>query len=133
MEIFIVQVGVVQKTLNEIRVGMIYEFWNPKYESQCLTEINEIKQLPTKYVWEFDQRFKTLMSKLSFQMSVVQHKEWFIASLLPHIRTPLTQQKIVSQIETLEIAMKLESSPVGYTGSGIMQIQSQLANLTVQL
>ena len=43
------------------------------------------------------------------------------------------QQKLVSQIEALEIAMKLESSSVGDTGSRMIQIESQLANLTVQL
>ena len=52
------------------------------------------------------------MAKVGFQMSDVQHKEWFIADLLPHIRTLLMQQKLMSLIEALEIAMKLESSPV---------------------
>ena len=50
----------------------------------------------------------------------VQHKEWFIAALLPHIRTLLMQQKLVSPIEALEITMKLEASPVGDSGSGMM-------------
>ena len=117
--------------LNEIRMGMIDEFRKQKTESQCIIEIKEIKQLSTKYVWDFDQRFKTLMAKLSFQMSDVEHKEWFIAALLPHIRTSLMQQKLVSLIEALEIAMKLEALPVGDTGLGMMQIQSQMANLTV--
>ena len=83
-------------------------------------------------VWDFDQWFKNLMAKVSFQMSVVQHKEWFIVVLLSHIRAPLTQQNIVSQEEALEIAMKLESSPIGDGGTGMMQIQSQLDNMTVQ-
>ena len=72
--------------------------------------------LPTESVWDFDQRFKTLVAKVSFQMSNVQHKEWFITALLPHMRTPLLQQKIMSQIEALEIEMKLEASPIGDTG-----------------
>ena len=60
------------------------------------------------------------MAKVSFQMSDVQHKEWFIVTLLPHIRTLLMKQKIVSQIEALEMTMKLEASPVGDTGSIMM-------------
>ena len=59
-------------------------------------DIKEIKQLPTEPVWDFEQIFKTLMAKVSFYMSGVQHKEWFIAALLVHIRIPLMQQKIVS-------------------------------------
>ena len=57
-------------------------------------------------------------------MSNVQHKEWFVATLLLHIRIPLMQQKIVSQIEALEIAMKLESSLIGENDKGMIQIQS---------
>ena len=36
-------VGTPQKTLEEIRAAMISEFWKPKSESQCITEIKEIK------------------------------------------------------------------------------------------
>ena len=43
------------------------------------------------------------------------------------------QQRIASQTEALEIAMKLENSPVGKTKVGMNQIQLQLANLTIQL
>ena len=71
--------------LGEIRVGMIDEFKKPDYESQCITEIKEIKQLPTESIQYFYQRFKTLMAKVSFQMQDVQHKEWFISSLFMHI------------------------------------------------
>ena len=85
MKFFIVPVGVVLKTLNEIRVALIDEFKNPKSESQCITEIKEIRKLPTESVWDFNQIFNTLMAKVSFQMSDVQHKEWFIATLLPQI------------------------------------------------
>ena len=56
-----------------------------------------------------------------------------MVSLLPHTGTSLMQENIVSQIEALEIAMKLESSLVRDIASGIMQIQSQLANLMVRL
>jgi hypothetical protein len=84
-------------------------------------------------VWEFDQRFKTLTCHLSFQIPDEQNKEWFIVSLLPHIRVPLMQQKISSQAEALEIAMKLESTPMGESNSGMSQILSQLTSLSLQV
>ena len=96
MKFSIVPIGFVPKTLNDIRVGLIEEFKNPNSESQCITKIKEIKQLPTEFVWDFDQRFKTLISKASFQMSDVQHKEWFFAAFLPYISTMLMQKNIVS-------------------------------------
>ena len=97
MKFSIVPVGVVQKMLDKIRVGMINEFRKPKNESQCITEIKEIKKLPTESVSDFDQILKTLMAKVSFQILDVHHKEWFIANLWPHIRTPLMQPNIVLQ------------------------------------
>ena len=67
-------------------------------------------------LWDFDKIFKTLMAKVSFQMSDIQHKEWFIAVMLPHISVLLMQQNIVSQTEALDISMKLEASTVGDIG-----------------
>ena len=47
-------------------------------------------------VWEFDQKFKTLLGQVSFVIAPQQHQEWFIVALLPHIKQPLMQQKITS-------------------------------------
>jgi hypothetical protein len=118
--------------LAEIRQALLKEFKKPKSESQYITELKEIKQVQTSQVWDFDQRFKDLMGRMNFQIPDQQHQEWFIAGLLPHIHRPLIQQKVVSQPEALEIAMKLESSPVGDSG-GMAQVQTQLVALTIQL
>ena len=108
---------------------MIKEFKKPKSESQCITELKDIKQLPTKSVWDFDQKFKALIDQVSFEFAPEQHREWFIAALLPHIRLPLMQQKIQTQDDALEIVMKLEASPLAETNTGMTNIQNQLANL----
>ncbi len=79
------------KTLVEVRTAMIKEFKKLKSESQCITELKDIKQSPTKSVWDFDQKFKALIDQVSFEFAPQQHKEWFIAALLPHIRVPLMQ------------------------------------------
>ena len=125
--------GGTMKRLDEIRMGLFKEFKKLKSKAQYITELKEIKQFPNETIWDFDQRFKTLMARVSFQMSDVQQKEWFIAMLVPHIRQPLMQQKIVTQSEALETAMKLEASLVGEIDVGMNQIQAQLANLTLQL
>jgi len=57
----------------------------------------------------------------------------FIAIFLLHIRCPLMKQKIVAQEKALEIAMKLESSPIGEISAGMAQVQSQLYVLTIQI
>jgi hypothetical protein len=119
--------------LNEINNALIVEFKKPKSESQCITEMKEIKQKVSKPVWEFDQRFKTLTCRLTFQILDGQNEKWFIATLLPHIKVPLMQKNIASQAEVLEISMKLESSPMGESSLSMSQILSQLTSLSLQV
>jgi hypothetical protein len=84
------------KPLNAIKNALIAEFKKPKSESQFITELKDIKQKVAEPIWEFDQRFKTLADRLTFQIPDEKNKEWFIVSLLPHIRVPLIQQNIAS-------------------------------------
>ena len=133
MKFIQVSTGTPTKTLNEVRKGLIKEFQKPKSEAQYITELKEIKQFPNEIVWDFDQRFKTLMERVIFELSDVQHKEWFIAALVSHIWQLLMQHKTVTQREALEIAMKLEASPIGESAPGMNQIEVQLANLALQL
>ena len=125
--------GGTAKTLDEIQLGLFEEFKKLKFEAQYINELKEIKQFPNETIWDFDQRFKTLMARVSFQMSDVQHKEWFIAMLVSHIRQSLMQQKIATQSEALETTMKLEASSIGESMVRMNQIQAQLANLSLQL
>ena len=62
------------------------------------------------------------MERVGFEMSVVQDKEWFITTLVPHIRMSLVQPKIATQSEDLDIEMKLEASPIGENVVGMNQI-----------
>jgi hypothetical protein len=77
------------KPLNEIKNTLTVEFKKPKSKSQCITELKEIKQKVVEPVWEFDQRFKTLTGRLTFQIPDEQNKYWFIAAILPHIKVLL--------------------------------------------
>jgi hypothetical protein len=59
--------GLVQpKTLGEIKNVLIADFKKTKSESQCITELKEIKQKVVELVWDFNQRFKTLTGRLTF-------------------------------------------------------------------
>jgi len=74
-------------------------------------------------VQEIDQRFKDVMGRLTFQIHNQQHREWFIAGALPRIHDPLIQHKVMSHLEALDIAMKLESSPIR-DSVGMEQVQT---------
>ena len=121
------------KTIQEIKNELKKEFKKPKLESQCIIELKEIKQMPHESIWDFDPRFKTLLGQINFEFLVQQHQEWFIPALLPHIRFPLMQQKVTSQSEALEIAMRLEASKMSDSTLGMDQLQNQLVNITLEL
>ena len=89
--------------------------------------------MPHELVWDFDQRFKTLLGQVNFAFPAQQHQEWFIVVLLPRIWLPLMQQKVTSQSEALEIVMRLEASPMTKTTLGMDQIQQKLVNFTLEL
>ena len=81
-----------------------------------------MKQNPTEFVWEFDERFKILLDLVSFEIATHKYKEWFIDVILPHIRFPLSQQNIETEAEALKLVMKLEASPTGDTNIGMQKI-----------
>jgi hypothetical protein len=84
------------RMLEEIGEALLKEFQKSKSDSPCITELKEINQLQNELVWDFDQIFKILMDWLTFHIPDEYNREWLIAVLLPHIRYPLTQQKITS-------------------------------------
>ena len=57
------------RTLAQVR-AVLSEFKNPKSESQCITELKEIKQKLTETLWEFDKKFKTLLDQVSFEITL---------------------------------------------------------------
>jgi len=69
---------------------------------------------------------------LIFQIPHQLHREWFITGLFTHIHCSLIQQKVALQLESLEIEMKLEVSPVG-DGGAMTQFQTQFVALAIQL
>ena len=71
------------------------------------------------------------MERVIFEMSDIQHKVFFIAMLLSHIRLLLMQQKIATQSKAMEIVMKLQASHVGENAVSMNHIQTKLVSLTL--
>jgi hypothetical protein len=94
--------------------------------------MKEIKQVQIETVRDFDQIFKDMVGRMTFQILDQHHQEWFIAGLMSHIHRPLIQHKVSSQPEALEIAMKLKSSLVRYNG-GMVEVHKYLDSLMIQL
>ena len=62
-----------------------------------------------------------------------QHHAWFVASLTPHLRMTLLQQKLSTQAQALEMAMRLYETPIQDPRLGVQQIHVQLQNLCLEM
>jgi len=79
----------------------------------------EIMMKPSEIPWELDQRLKCQIRESNMNLTDGQHHEWFVASLLPHLRVALSQKKIMTQVEALEIAMRLHEIPMQEPNLGV--------------
>ncbi len=82
--------------------------------------------MPGETLWDLDQRLKSTIREANMMMSDAQHYTWFVASLTPHLRTVLSQQKVSTQAEALEMEMRLHETPIQDLGLGVQQINVKL-------
>ena len=60
-----------------------------------------------------------MISEANMNMTDGQHREWFVASLMPQLRSALLQQKITTQAEALEIDMRLHETSMQDPNLGV--------------
>ena len=70
------------------------EFSRPKPKVQSVVGFKEIMIRPGETPWEVDHRLKCQIYEANMNLTDGQHREWFVASLLPHLRVALSQQNI---------------------------------------
>jgi hypothetical protein len=74
------------RTIGDIKKLLINEFQNPSSEDQYMNEMIEIRQKPREFVWKIDHRFKWFKGILKYVMTYMQHRLFFVNSLLPHLK-----------------------------------------------
>ena len=84
--------------------------------------IQRYHDAPRRDTLGIDQRLKCTIHEANMNFIYGYHREWFVASLLPHLRSTLSQQKITTQAEALEIAMRLYETPMQDPNLGVQQI-----------
>jgi len=109
------------------------EFSRPKSETQSIIGFKEIAMLPAETPWDLDQRLKGMICEANMNLMDGQHRTWFVASLTPHLRMMLSQQKISTHAEALEMAMRLHETPIQDPGLGVQQIHANLENLCLEM
>ena len=83
--------------------------------------------------WDLDQKLKTTIHEANMALTDGQHHAWFVASLTPHLRMALSQQKISTQAGALEMVMRLHETHIQDRGLGVQQIHVQLQNLCLEM
>ena len=73
------------------------EFSRPKSEAQLIIGFKEFTMLPGETPWELDRRLKCTTCEANVTLTDGQHHEWFVASLMPHLRNALLQQRLTTQ------------------------------------
>jgi hypothetical protein len=77
------------RTIADVKKLLINKFQKPSSEDQYMNEMIEIRKKPGESVWDIDQRFKCIKGNLKYFMTDVQHRHFFVNSLLPHLEYPL--------------------------------------------
>ena len=67
-------------------------------------KLKDIKQVPGKSVWEYDKRFKDLLSQIPNNIDVNLLVQWYVVGLLHHVRAPLRMHDIKSLEEAFKKA-----------------------------
>jgi len=72
--------------------------------------------------WDVDQRIKSMIREANMTLMDGKHRMWFVASLTPHLRMVLSQQKLSIQAKALEIAMRFHETRIQDPSLGVKQI-----------
>jgi len=78
----------------EIKDALNKEFSQPKLETQSIMGFKETAMPLGETLWDLDQHLKCMILEANMTLSEEQHHAYFVASLTPHLRMALSQQKI---------------------------------------
>jgi len=109
------------------------EFSMPKSEAQSIIRFKEITMLPGETPWELDQRLKCTIRKANMTLTDGQHCDWFVASLTLLLWNTLSQQRLTTQVEALEVTMRLHKTLIQDPKLGVQHIHAQLKNLCLEM
>jgi len=75
--------------------------------------------LPGEAPWELDQRLKYTIREANMTLTDGKHHELFVSLLTPYLRNVLSQQRLTTQAEDLEIVMRLHKTPIEDPNLGV--------------
>lgn len=76
-------------SITDTHTALNKEFNKPNSDSKSVIGFKEITMRASETPWELDQRLKCMTREANMHLIDSQRHEWFIASLLPHLRIAL--------------------------------------------
>lgn len=119
--------------MEDIQTTLNREFNRLKSKAQSIVGFKEIVMKLGEMPWELEQRLKCTIHEANMNLEDEQHCKWFLASLLPHLRFMLSQQKITTQVVALEIAMRMHETLMQDSKFGVHEIHVHLKNLCLEM
>lgn len=95
-----------------LQVVLTRDFRRLNSEVQSIIGFKDITMLPGETPKELDQRLKCTIHEANMTLTNGQHGKWFVASLSPHLRNALSQQRLTTETEALETVMRLHETPI---------------------
>ena len=97
------------RTKTEIETNFLAFFKIEDVAHLAAQKLKDIKQVPGESIWEYDKRFKDLLSQIPLNIDANILVQWYIVGLLHHISDPLRMHDIKSLEEAFKKAKQMES------------------------
>lgn len=65
--------------------------------------------MPSESIWEYDKRFKDLLSQIPSNIDANLLVQWYVVDFLHHVRDPLKMHDIKTLEESFKKAQQMES------------------------
>ena len=75
--------------------------------------------LPGEAPRDLDKRLKCKIREANMTLIDGQHHEWLVASLMLHLRNAMSQHRLTTQTEALEVMMRLHETLIQDPNLGV--------------
>ena len=92
----------------EIKQHLLSFFKTPDAKHLAAKKLKTTVQKPTETVWDYDKRWKDLLSQLDYNIDEQVLIQWFLAGLVQNIRRHISLETFKSYEEALTKALQVE-------------------------
>ena len=96
------------RSKDEIKTNFLAFFKTEDVAHLAAQKSKDIKPVPRETVWEYDKRFKDLLSQILYNIDANLLVQWYVSGLLHRVRDPLRMHDIKTLEEAFKKAQQME-------------------------